>query len=137
MIKTWLLGLKYFAPDARKRIIQIKISDLVRYILAYPFLIIGFVLDIVISAIIALLALDRNILKERLSFWPPNLNIFLFFSVFFSEYCLVFKCKKCGRSMFYGIKPQELSKYKEDNGIWNWYNNKEKICLYCQKEEQP
>lgn len=136
MIKTWLLSLKHFAPDARKRIIQIKIFDLGRYIIAYPFLIIGFVLDIVISTIIALLASDRNILKELCSFWLLNLNIFLFFRTFFSEYCLEFKCKKCGRSMLYGIKPQELSKYKEDSGIWNWYNNKEKICLYCQKEEQ-
>lgn len=131
MVPTWIAGLGYFAPDARKKIIWIKLGDLCRYFIAYPFLLVGFALSIAPYAVVALLAQERDFLKEYFEFWFSNLNAAVFFRTFFSEYVLAFKCKKCGRKMFYGITSRELSRYKEEGGIWNWYDNKEKICTYC------
>lgn len=137
MVPTWIAGLEYFAPDARKKIILVKLGDLCRYIIAYPFLLAGFALSIIPYAIVALLAQERDFLKEYFEFWLSNLNAAEFFRTLFSEYVLAFKCKKCGRKMVYGVTPRELSRHKKDGGIWNWYNKKKKICRYCQEEDWP
>ena len=135
MVATWIAGLGYFAPDARKKIIWTNLGDICRYIIAYSFLLVGFALTIIPYTIVALLAQERDFLKEYFEFWLSNLNAAAFFRTLFSEYVLAFKCKKCGRKMVYGITPRELSRYKKDGGIWDWYNNKEKFCIYCHEED--
>ena len=134
---SWIDGLRYFAPDARKKIIWIKLGDLCRYILAYPFLLAGLALSIIPYApyaIVALLAQERDFLEKYFEFWLSNLNAAEFFRTFFTEYVLAFKCKKCGRKIVYGVTQRELSRHKKDGGIWDWYDNKKKICRYCQEE---
>ena len=91
MVATWIAGLGYFAPNARKKIIWIKLGDLCRYIIAYPILLAGFALSIIPYAVVALLAREREFLKEYFEFWLSNLNAAEFFRTFFSEYVLAFK----------------------------------------------
>lgn len=141
--KKWIKNLKYIAPKARRNVIRYNLLACILSVLYFiPFLIgtiLYFIFALALCVIVPYLTWDKELIfgNSLIQSLLNSLNHKAFFNEIFEDYILSFRCKKCGESQMYvaNVNQVEVEFKKFSTFIWQWFDNKERICTYCQAND--